>query len=65
VGAFDFSSMLRSAWCDSLTIRFTAEGRMLGGCSYNLLRVSGSAVNFDVDKHGIKPKSKECEGGMV
>ncbi len=38
---------------------------MLGGCSYNLLRVSGSAVNFDVDKHGIKPKGKECEGGMV
>ena len=30
-----------------------------GNVLINLLCVSGSAVSFDVDKHGINPKNKQ------
>jgi len=37
---------------------------MLGGCSYNLLCVSGSAINFDVTKHdGIVKSRHSRENG--
>jgi hypothetical protein len=59
MGAFYFSSILRSTGCASLTIRFTEEWRMLRGCYYYILCFSGTAVTFDHDKHGINPKKKQ------